>query len=201
MIELESLAASSMYEKPFPWFLTKTLFTDDAARSLCHSFPETAFERTQAHGSSFWARALVTRSQIDPSARSLPAVWYILAGLLSSVEYRHAMESLTKCRLDGLSVYATLCKYSPKSYNMPHTDRDIRVISQLIYFNDLWLPEWGGELLLLNSEDSRDVAYRITPELNSSVIFVRSARSWHAVDPIRIGVEAERRSLLLHFSL
>jgi SM-20-related protein len=201
MIDLESLSASSMCEKPFPWFLTKALFDADVARELCHSFPTTGLECTMARGSNFWARNLVTRGQTDPSARSLSEVWHQLANLLTSTEYREAIESLTKRRLSGLSVYATLCKYSPASHNMPHTDRDIRVISQLIYFNELWLPDWGGDLLLLNSDDPEDIANRVHPELNSSVIFVRSANSWHAVDPITIGVEAERRSLLLHFSL
>jgi SM-20-related protein len=190
-----------MCDKPFPWFFTETFFAARAALQLSRSFPETGLECTTARGSQFSARSLVTRSQLDPSAGSLPATWVELANIITSIEYRQAIESLTKRALSGLHVYATLCRYSPVSYNNPHTDRDIRVISQLIYFNEFWLPEWGGDLLLLNSADCCDIAKRVSPLLNSSLIFIRSASSWHAVAPIKKGVEAERRSLLLHFSL
>ena len=123
-----------------------------------------------------------------------------LAELLLSDEYRAAMETLLAVPLEGLRVHAGFCRYPPGSQLRPHPDQSIRVVTQTVYFNDPWQQAWGGSLLVLRSSQPADVEQEVAPTLGRSVIFVRSDHSWHAVARVRQGVDAVRRSLLLHYS-
>ena len=47
-------------------------------------------------------------------------------------------------------------------------------------------PDWGGELLILRSEDISDVVATIPPTVDASVVHLRTAEAWHAVQPLSL---------------
>ena len=60
---------------------------------------------------------------------------------------------LAGLRATGLRIDASLCRYPPGCSLLPHTDRPIRVATQVAYFNQEWRREWGGMLRILRSSD------------------------------------------------
>jgi hypothetical protein len=68
-----------------------------------------------------------------------------------------------------------------------------RRLNILIYFNDGWLPEWGGQLELWNRDVSKCV-HSIEPIFNRCVIFETSEISYHGVKEVTCPENAVRRS-------
>jgi hypothetical protein len=81
-----------------------------------------------------------------------------------------------------------------------HTHADwARRVNILLYLNDEWRPEWGGELELW------DVAMtgcheRVTPQGNRMLVFTTSADSFHGhPDPLTCPDDVARRSMALYY--
>jgi hypothetical protein len=80
----------------------------------------------------------------------------------------------------------------------PHCDARRKLATHLFYFNTLedWDSSWGGEVLILDDErrwkahsgptfDDLRVSAAIDPRGNGSLLFQRTAHSWHGVRPLR----------------
>ncbi|WP_344092713.1 2OG-Fe(II) oxygenase [Microbacterium deminutum] len=145
-------------------------------------------------------RSLVVDSQVVTSAGELSEAWQDLGQLIVSPAYRARLGSVVDRDLDGLRLDASLCRYPPGCSLIPHTDREQRDTTHVVYLNREWRREWGGMLRILRSDDLEDVIEEVLPTLPTSVVMVRSDRSWHAVTPVASGVTAERLSLLVHAS-
>jgi hypothetical protein len=64
-----------------------------------------------------------------------------------------------------------------------HTDSKLKLVTCLLYLNDLW-DESGGRLRLLNrSDDIEDFVAEISPSGGTLVSFLRSENSWHGHQP------------------
>jgi len=74
-----------------------------------------------------------------------------------------------------------------------------RRVNILLYLNDEWLPEWGGELELW------DIAMtgcreRVVPQGNRMLVFTTSADSFHGhPDPLTCPDDVARRSMALYY--
>lgn len=79
--------------------------------------------------------------------------------------------------------------YAPGGFYRKHLDRfsdsDLRTVSFVLYLNESWDSEWGGELVLHFSHGPR----KILPSPGRLVLFL-SATTWHEVLP----AQRERRS-------
>lgn len=74
-----------------------------------------------------------------------------------------------------------------------------RRVNLLLYFNDEWPSEYGGELELW-STDMKNRMKVIAPILNRSVIFTTDPDSFHGhPDPLRCPPDQARRSLALYY--
>jgi Rps23 Pro-64 3,4-dihydroxylase Tpa1-like proline 4-hydroxylase len=87
--------------------------------------------------------------------------------------------------------------YDPGDRLGPHVDLDAKLVTHILYFNEPWNDQWGGELAVLGSEDPSDVHALVAPRLGASALVVRSERSWHAVRPVT--GEVRRRSVTVTF--
>ena len=80
----------------------------------------------------------------------------------------------------------------------PHCDAVRKLATHIFYFNteEDWDPKWGGEILILDSErrfpahsapsfDDLKVAAKLEPWGNESLLFQRTAHSWHGVRPLQ----------------
>jgi SM-20-related protein len=193
---LASLASVTVHADPFCWlhapgFLEPAVAAELAADIPCSGFKLAAYGRGQG---SFWYLPA------DPAtAATLPAPWRNVISMLTSARYADLLGDLIGTDLRGRHAQATVCRYFADCWLAPHTDRPHRVATQVIYLNPGWQPDWGGQLRILNSNRMDDVAARLSPAFNTSVVFRRSDESWHAVEPVR-GAPSERLSLLAHWS-
>jgi SM-20-related protein len=194
--------ACTVYTRPFDWALIPSLFTRKFATTLAVTFPESGFRLTGDGSASrrFFYQGLISGGTLQPSVQNMHAAWRALAHMLASKDYAKALGDLVGIDVQGLTADAALCVYSPRCWLRPHTDRDIRILTQVIYLNEEWSAEWGGCLRLLRSERLNDPAVEILPVLNKSVVFLRSDRSWHAVMPVKQQSGRQRRSLLFHLT-
>jgi 2OG-Fe(II) oxygenase superfamily len=112
-------------------------------------------------------------SNIQPQIQNMHVCWQHFVNKLASRDYVEWLGNIMEVETANLKVDAALCIYDSNCYLEPHTDRDHRVLSQIIYFNKQWRAESGGSLRLLRSEDPVDIAYEILLVLNTSVVFRR----------------------------
>jgi SM-20-related protein len=185
---------------PFNWSVVEDFFDRSVALSLSSEFPADGFRMAGSQIKKFYVRSLVVNSTLPSSIAKLSATWQNVALFISSPDYRKRLGEFFGRDLNHLRVDATLCRYAPGCSLPPHTDRDVRDTTHVIYFNREWYPDWGGLLQVLRSERPNDVVSEVVPKLNISVVMVRSDRSWHSVSPVAAHVDRERLSLLIHTS-
>ncbi len=185
---------------PFTWAVLEDFFTRQRTDALASSFPSQGFRPAGISSKLFYVRSLVVDSRVVTSAAELPEVWQDLGRLIVSPAYRDRLAGVVDRDLDGLRLDASLCRYPPGCSLMPHTDRELRDTTHVVYLNREWQPEWGGMLRILRSDNLDDVIEEVLPTLPTSVVMVRSDCSWHAVTAVAEGVTAERLSLLVHAS-
>jgi SM-20-related protein len=186
--------------EPFTWAVMREFFDPATASELATTFPSYGFRVAGASAKLFQVRSLVVAGTVHSSTATLPEPWRATAHLLASDEYRDRLGALVDRDLSGLRIDATLCRYPPGCSLAPHTDREVRDTTHVVYFNRVWQREWGGMLRVLRSSGVEDVIEEVSPELHTSVVMVRSDCSWHAVTPVVDGVAEERLSLLIHAS-
>lgn len=82
-----------------------------------------------------------------------------------------------------------------------HTDFDghptglTRCANLLVYLNEDWRDEWGGQLELHGKE-----VVKIPPRAGTAVLFVTNGESWHGhPDPLMCPPHRSRRSLALYY--
>ena len=81
----------------------------------------------------------------------------------------------------------------------PHQRKWQRRANILLYLNDDWQPEWGGDLELW-SADMKTCVEKVAPVANRVVIFTTDATSFHGhPEPMRCPDGVARRSLALYY--
>jgi hypothetical protein len=87
-----------------------------------------------------------------------------------------------------------------------HSDRSVayetgltRRLAMIIYLNKSWIPEYGGQLELWNSDASR-CAVSIDPLFNKTVIFEVSNPNYHGVPaPLACPADRTRQSFIVYY--
>ncbi len=81
----------------------------------------------------------------------------------------------------------------------PHNRKWQRRANILLYLNDNWSPEYGGDLELW-SADMKECVERVTPVANRVLIFTTDGTSFHGhPEPMRCPKGVSRRSLALYY--
>jgi len=96
-----------------------------------------------------------------------------------------------------LPVEVNVYKYAKNCFMDAHQDLNIKVLTQVIYFNDEWDEKNGGYLSILNSKNTQDIHEKVMPIVGNSVIIIRSENSWHSVEATTC--EKSRRSVTITF--
>ncbi|WP_445261968.1 2OG-Fe(II) oxygenase [Pseudomonas sp. EA_65y_Pfl2_P74] len=122
----------------------------------------------------------------DGAAARLDAgsVWELFCAELMGVRYRTAVGELTGLDLRDCRLEINAWIYDAGCFLAPHTDKEDKILSHLFYLVPRWETSWGGRLLILRSHTLEDCAYALTPTPDKSVILLRSALSWHAVEQV-----------------
>jgi len=114
---------------------------------------------------------------------------------LASDDVRRLFERKFDVSLEGLPLQTTIRRFSEASDGNIHNDSRGKIVTALIYFNEVW-PHEGGRLRILR--DRRDIdshAGEVVPAEGNLIAFRRSERSFHGFRR----VVAERRSLQMYW--
>lgn len=77
-------------------------------------------------------------------------------------------------------------------------DRWVRVANLLLYLNEDWRPEYGGDLVL--QDDDGEERERIAPVFNRMVAFATSEHSWHGhPEPLACPDGMSRKSIAVYY--
>ncbi|MFE4924869.1 2OG-Fe(II) oxygenase [Streptomyces sp. NPDC056661] len=190
---------------PYPWLSTAPgeLFGQEAAAQLAATFPDEGFvRRDEAHrreGKSYrnFSRPVVSGQGDEAENGFLTGLWADLVTDLRSPEYREwVAAALSQDPVDEVEL--RLVRHAPGDWLGPHTDRDDKVFSHILYFNPGWRAEWGGCVEILDGPQATSVTGRVVPELGASVLLAQAANSWHQVTAVSSAVTTGRKSLLVH---
>lgn len=200
MLSLDTISAAKLYQKPFSWTWIEDFWPGDFAKDVARSYPALHFNESVGNEGHYKLsdRLVVEASEIQ-NISDFTMVWKNIIKQFLEPGYRQTIEKLFNMDLADTEIKIRLCKYKGDCWMKPHTDRVDRVVTQIIYLSEEWMPEWGGNLLLLNSPEEADVEKCLPPTFNTTVLFARSDNSWHAVQGIEKTVSEERKTILLQF--
>lgn len=169
---------------PFDYYHLSETFSPEYGSSLREAFPATGFTKVSSGDPrktySMWVRQL---HPAPPEPQDdLPAPWRAFLAEVTGPSYRRRLAELTGLPLDSCQVEVNLWKYPPDCWLDPHVDKENKLVTHVLYFNEPWPVTWGGNLLILGSDATDDVVRRVPPLHNTSVLLVRGENSWHAVE-------------------
>ena len=114
---------------------------------------------------------------------------------LDGPDFQAAIEQKFGVALTGRPKMYSLRGYTRAKDGQIHTDSKDKIITVLLYLNEIW-PHTGGRLRLLrNGDDVEDYVAEVPPDNGTLLVFRRSDNSWHGHDPF----EGPRRSLQMNW--
>jgi SM-20-related protein len=185
---------------PFVWVGTEPgeLCSDTDARDLAKTFPDDGFVRhDQGHREHKQYRNYSRPLGHPAMERDLTECWRQLLSELLLPAYR-----LNVARMLGQEpaqdLELRLVRHGQRDGMGPHTDRNEKLFSHIVYLNPTWEEEWGGCLEVLDGADPKAVVGRVIPRLGASALMRRASNSWHQVSQVSDACPVDRRSLLIH---
>lgn len=196
VLDLAAIEQAEVHKDPHPHAVIRRSFVSDAlARALRDEFACDGFTRHERHTAGpggkrylmYNHQVILAGEPVADSVAALSATWRTLVGELLDPRYRATVAKLTGVDLSRCQLEARLDRYGEGCWIEPHVDRPDKVVTQLLYFNDPWLPEWNGEFRVLRGPRFDACARAVLPRLGTSVIMRRGDRSWHGVPPVAGG--------------
>jgi hypothetical protein len=179
---VRTICSARMIQTPWAYAYLPKMLTDDALGGLYDTFGNLPVKRSEETRRAKSYRFATAR--LDPSDDWLPnEEWRWLTGFFHSASYRQAIEQLTGVDLSGSVATVDVWEYGIGDWLAPHVDKQDKLVTQILYLTQSWSEGDGGRLLILENEDASSVARVLRPTLGASAILVRSATSWHAVEP------------------
>ncbi|MCB9567934.1 MAG: 2OG-Fe(II) oxygenase [Myxococcales bacterium] len=167
-----------------------SIHPDLASPARCAALRERALERERQGELRLAAIGRAEERHIDPEVRSDRIAWL---GREAPIEAEHlgALDELAGhlCRELYLGLRdheAHFALFGPGAFYRRHLDRfrrrGARVISTVLYLNEAWPADAGGELRIFEPGRPEHVAAEVSPRAGTLVVFL-SDRVWHEVLP------------------
>ncbi|MFC7448771.1 2OG-Fe(II) oxygenase [Rhodococcus daqingensis] len=185
---------------PFPHVLIDDFLDTGFAREALSCWP--SYSDAAKMGREFRTINERRKVQVTDSDRFPPTLRELTAVLASPefIDTASAIFDIPSLLPDPELVGGGLHQTGPRGRLDVHVDFNYledrklhRRLNILIYFNEGWMPEWGGQLELWNSDVSECV-HSFDPIFNRCVIFETSEISYHGVTEVRCPDDAVRRS-------
>jgi len=199
-------------EQPYPWVNIPGTLTEEGYAQLRRTLPDgSLYERRvgykRSHGQGYHDRSLL---HYHPGL-TLAEPWREFIAELQGEAYQSFIR-----RMLGLGPNKRLI-LTMEWYNAwqgcgvsPHCDARRKLATHIFYFNteEDWDSSWGGDILILDdagrlkrhsapSFDDLRVASSLEARGNASLLFQRTAHSWHGVRPLQAPPERLRKLFLV----
>lgn len=198
----ESLHDRYVNADPFPHIVLDNFIDVDVLRRVQAEFPSSEghvfFDRSQerlkhqygpAEWTGFTTRNLFAELNSNAMLTFLEKMTGI-TGLITDPAFEGGGLHETK-RTGRLGIHADFNVY--KHLNV------VRQLNLLIYLNDDWLPEYGGNLELWDKKMKRR-AVEVAPLMGRAVVFTTTLDSFHGhPEPLNCPPERSRRSMALYY--
>jgi hypothetical protein len=197
---IQALSADTFQQQgPYPWVNIQGTLTPQGFESLRQNLPDiSVFERRvglkRSHGQGYHDRSILHYRK----GMKLPAAWSEFLEELQGDAYRSFLRRMF-CAPQKRLIFTFEWYYAWQGCGVsPHCDARRKVGTHIFYFNtdDDWDPKWGGDVLILDDDkrfrrhsgptfDQLRVAASLDPRGNGSLLFQRTAHSWHGVRPLQ----------------
>ena len=177
-----SISILSMRVDPWDHVWTKCLFPVRVYDALTASFDQISmarYKKERTDKSYSFSSAL-----LQDRFCSADQPWQQIANVLQGSKYREAVARLAGMNLTGARVTLNMWEYGPGDWLGPHLDHPDKLVTQVFYLSPDWKTSDGGRLMILDGDSTSELVSYAPAVFGSSFIFIRSDRSWHAVEPI-----------------
>lgn len=204
MIDLERIRSHTLSHDPYEWAFVNDLYAPQDAAELAATYPTDHFKTVKGYdgekGYTYETRCLIGMGGDAPRhPERLSEAWRKLASDLLSPGYSEAMSRLTGHDLAGLKIEVNVFHFGPGAWLGPHVDMQDKIVTHVLYFNEIWDRTDGGCLAILRSANMADEVAEILPTVGNSSVLVRSNKSWHAVKRVAKDCRKSRRSVTVTF--
>jgi len=177
-VDLEAFRATPLTREPFEFLAVPGFLNAEACAEINRDYPKIA------ESGSF----PVAQLAFGPAFQKL-------LDELAGEDFRKAFADKFAVDLTGRPHTITVRGRCAAKDGRIHTDTETKLITVLIYFNDLWEAKGGRLRLLRSPTDLNDMIGEVSPELGAMVAFRRSDKSYHGHDPF----EGVRRYVMINW--
>lgn len=186
-------------QRPYPWAEISNSLTEEGYQRLREALPDVSlFDRVvgikRTHGQTSHDRYIL---HYRPWLEVAPS-WKDLIGELQGPDYEAFVRRLFGVPASKRLILTFEWYYAWQGCSVsPHCDAYRKLGTHIFYFNTEadWESSWGGHILLMDdggrfkphsapSFDDLEVAASLDPRGNGSLLFQRTAHSWHGVRPL-----------------
>ena len=179
MLNFESISNAEMNSNYFPFFTVKDVLSSKEFHSnLVSDFPSIN------KGGSFPLEAVILGESVQR-----------LVEELESNKMRKILEQKFQVNLQDKPVVTTFRGYSRMKDGKIHSDSKTKIITVLIYLNDLWNQKNGRLRLLKDKDNLKNYIEEIPATMGSLVAFKVTENCWHGFEPF----EGKRCSIQLNY--
>lgn len=187
-------------EKPYSHCRFETFFNDVFASNVANDFAEVDWQHAvHVNENKFWNRTPCLPNHLSKAVMALHSPQFLqyltsitgIEGLIPDNELLSGGVHRTG-RNGFLNIHADFTVH-PNYKNLE------RRLNLLVYLTPNWIPEWGGDLELWDSQmTAKQVSY--SPIFNSAILFATAADSFHGCpSPLRTPDGVFRHSIALYY--
>lgn len=204
-LDLDKLRSEFANAKPFPHVVIDGLLDEGFARQVAQAIP--SYEESRGQGLEFSAVNEQRKVQITDADKFADPV-RTLHEVLSSREWLEKIEFITGIpklvadpELAGGGIHVT----GPRGrldvhvdFNTLHGDELHRRLNILVYLNEDWDEDWGGQIELWD-QGVKNCELALAPKINRCLIFETSEISYHGVAPVTCPDNKARKSYAAYY--
>ncbi len=162
LLDLDSIRNASLMRHPYNYLIGERAVRPDAAKALSRDFPD------------------IRMAGFHPV--STLSVYGLFRQLIEELEGEPLTQALSEKFNYDFARYPrliTIRRLSAVHEGRIHTDGRSKVMSLLLYLNDVWQHQAGRLRVLYNAHDIDHYAAEISPETGTVFAFMRADHSWH----------------------
>ena len=198
---LEQVSHEAFQERePYPWVDIPGILTAEGHEALRQTLPDVSmFDRWEGvkrgFGQGYHDRYLL---HYYPSL-DLSSPWREFIAELQGKTYDSLIRRMFGLRPGSTYIPTLEWYYAWQGCGVsPHCDARRKLATHIFYFNTMedWQDDWGGRILIMDDEkrlkthsapkfEELGVAASLDPRGNGSLLFQRTAHSWHGVQPLQ----------------